>query len=110
MDAGLVLLKKTEAMRSVIPSKMFECMASRRPVLFVGPRGAGSQIASEGGGLVIDGEGPEQFCRELRRLADDPLALDEISAMAYAASPRFSRERQASETLALLQSLIGGDR
>jgi len=30
--------------------------------------------------------------------------------MAYAASPRFSRERQASETLALLQSLIGGDR
>lgn len=110
MDAGLVLLKKTEAMRSVIPSKMFECMASRRPVLFVGPRGAGSQVAAEGGGLVIDGEGPEHLCRELRRLADDPLALDEISAMAYAASPRFSRERQASETLALLQRLIGGDR
>jgi len=106
MDAGLVLLKKTEAMRTVIPSKMFECMATARPVLFVGPRGAGSTVAAEGGGLVIDGEGPEQFCTELRRLADDPAALHALSARALAASPRYSRERQASDTLAVLKELV----
>jgi colanic acid biosynthesis glycosyl transferase WcaI len=109
MDAGLVLLKKNEAMRTVIPSKMFESMATGKPVIFVGPRGAGSAVAEDGGGgIVVDGEGPEQLARELSDLAGNGARQRALEANALNASPRFSRERQASETLALLRSLVGG--
>jgi colanic acid biosynthesis glycosyl transferase WcaI len=108
MDAGLVLLKKTEAMRTVIPSKMFECMATQRPIIFVGPIGAGSAITAEsGGGIVVDGDGPSQLVQALADLASDPARHGKLAASAFAASPRYSRERQAAETLALLTDLAG---
>ncbi len=107
MDAGLVLLKKTEAMRTVIPSKMFECMASGKPVIFVGPRGAGSAVAESGGGIIVDGEGPGHLARELEALARDPSRTAMLAKRAFEASPRYSRERQASETLAVLEELAG---
>jgi glycosyltransferase involved in cell wall biosynthesis len=96
-------------MRTVIPSKMFESMATGKPVIFVGPRGAGSAVAEDGGGgIVVDGEGPEQLARELSDLAGNGARQRALEANALNASPRFSRERQASETLALLRSLVGG--
>lgn len=106
MDAGLVLLRKTEAMRTVIPSKMFECMATRKPIIFVGPLGAGSDIAASGGGLIIDSPEPRQLVEQLLSLAENPQLYERLAADALGASPRFSRERQAAETLELLRELV----
>lgn len=108
MDAGLVLLRKTEAMRSVIPSKMFECMAVGKPVVFVGPSGAGSAVATgAGGGILVDEDGPGQLVRELTGLSADPRRYAALSANALKASSRYSRERQAAESLALLAEISG---
>ena len=106
MDAGLVLLNKTKAMQTVIPSKMFECMATRKPVIFVGPRGAGSDvISSSGGGIVVDSEGPQQLETELRSLAGDETRYELLASHALRASAAYSRERQAEQTLDLFREV-----
>jgi glycosyltransferase involved in cell wall biosynthesis len=87
---------------------MFECMATQRPIIFVGPIGAGSAITAEsGGGIVVDGDGPSQLVQALADLASNPTRHGKLAASAFAASPRYSRERQAAETLALLTDLAG---
>ncbi len=107
MDAGLVLLNKTDAMRTVIPSKMFECMATRKPIIFVGPRGAGSDVVEScQSGLIVDGDGPSHLVRELSALASDTVRYRQLADNALAASPRFSRARQAQETLDVLTDLV----
>jgi colanic acid biosynthesis glycosyl transferase WcaI len=111
MDAGLVLLNKTEAMRTVIPSKMFECMATRKPIVYVGPRGAGSDVVdSYQSGVIVDGDGPSHLVRELTSLASNAERYEALATNALKASPRFSRTRQAQETIALLGELAGSHR
>jgi glycosyltransferase involved in cell wall biosynthesis len=108
MDAGLVLLNKTEAMRTVIPSKMFECMATRKPIIYVGPRGAGSDVVDScQSGVIVDGDGPSHLVRELTGLASNAERYELLATNALKASPRFSRDRQAQETIALLDELAG---
>jgi len=93
-------------MQTVIPSKMFECMATRKPVIFVGPRGAGSDvISSSGGGIVVDSEGPQQLETELRSLAADKTRYELLASHALRASAAYSRERQAEQTLDLFREV-----
>jgi colanic acid biosynthesis glycosyl transferase WcaI len=107
MDAGLVLLKKTELMRTVIPSKMFECMATQKPILFVGPQGVGSAVVEDSDcGVVIDGDGPEHLAREALSLSQDVHRYQVLSKNALSASPIYSRDRQAERTMRLLREIV----
>jgi glycosyltransferase involved in cell wall biosynthesis len=107
MDAGLVLLKKTEALRTVIPSKMFECMATQKPIVFVGPRGAGSDVVESCRcGVIVDGDGPDHLVNCLSTLASDSAHYKQLASNALSASTRFSRSRQAQDTLDVLSSVI----
>jgi glycosyltransferase involved in cell wall biosynthesis len=106
MDAGLVLLRKTEAMRTVIPSKIFECMATGLPTIFIGPRGAGSRVVEDHcAGIVLDDPDPARVAEQLTALVSDRERVRALSAGALAASPRFTRERQAEATIAVLREL-----
>jgi glycosyltransferase involved in cell wall biosynthesis len=106
MDAGLVLLRKTEAMRTVIPSKIFECMATGLPTIFIGPRGAGSRVVEDHcAGIVLDDPDPARVAEQLAALVSDRERVRALSAGALAASPRFTRERQAEATIAVLREL-----
>jgi hypothetical protein len=111
MDAGLVLLRKTEAMRTVIPSKIFECMATGLPTIFIGPRGAGSRIVEDhGAGIVLDDPDPTRVAQQLAAFASDRERVRALAAGALAASPRFTRERQAEATITVLHELMEGAR
>ncbi len=58
-DACLVLLKKTDVFKTVIPTKMLEFMSCARPVI-LGVDGQARQIVEEAGaGLVIEPENAE---------------------------------------------------
>lgn len=106
MDAGLVLLRKTDAMRTVIPSKIFECMATGLPTIFIGPRGAGSSIVeAHCAGIVLDDADPACVAQQLAALVSNRERLRALSLGALAASPRFTRERQAEATVAVLREL-----
>lgn len=68
-DACLVLLKKTDVFKTVIPTKMLEFMSCARPVI-LGVDGQARQIVEEAGsGIVIEPENSEALVRAIVQLA-----------------------------------------
>ena len=72
-DASLILLRKNELFKTVIPSKMFEAMAMRRPII-LGVEGEARALLEEAGaGIAIAPESAAELAAAVRRLADDPV-------------------------------------
>ena len=70
-DACLVLLKKTDVFKTVIPTKMLEFMSCARPVI-LGVDGQARQIIEEAGaGIVIEPENSEALVNAISRLSAD---------------------------------------
>lgn len=71
-DACLVLLKKTDVFKTVIPTKMLEFMSCSRPVI-LGVEGQAQQILEEsGGGLVIEPENSDALISAIHALVGNP--------------------------------------
>jgi glycosyltransferase involved in cell wall biosynthesis len=70
-DACLVLLKKTDVFKTVIPTKMLEFMSCARPVI-LGVEGQARQIVEDAGaGVVIEPENSADLVRAVLRLDED---------------------------------------
>jgi colanic acid biosynthesis glycosyl transferase WcaI len=105
-DAGLVLLRQNSALAWVVSSKMFEAIATGTPIIFVGPRGAGSQIVEQAGaGPVVDDGNPQSVASAILRMANDPNLRERYGACALAAVPKYSRDRHAQETMDLRRGM-----
>jgi len=109
--ASLVLLRDRPVFRTVIPSKIFESMAMRRPII-LGVRGEVEQIVREAGaGLCITPENGQELAQSMRALAYN----DERSA-AFGRSGRdyvvkhFDRSKLAREYAELLTSVAARQR
>jgi glycosyltransferase involved in cell wall biosynthesis len=70
-DACLVLLKKTEVFKTVIPTKMLEFMSCARPVI-LGVDGQARHIIDDAGaGIVIEPENADALVTAICRLSAD---------------------------------------
>ncbi len=71
-DASLVVLRDTPVFETVIPSKIFEAMALRRPIV-LGVRGEAKRIVVDDGacGIAFPPEDAEAMVGVLERLRDD---------------------------------------
>jgi colanic acid biosynthesis glycosyl transferase WcaI len=70
-DACLVLLKKNEIFKTVIPSKMLEFMSCARPII-LGVEGQAQKLLEEAqAGLCIDPENSSELADAISRLAGD---------------------------------------
>ncbi len=70
-DASLVLLKRSDLFKTVIPSKIFESMAMSKPII-LGVEGEVSDLVNQGNcGLVIEPENSELLANAVTRLADN---------------------------------------
>jgi glycosyltransferase involved in cell wall biosynthesis len=70
-DASLVLLKKSDLFKTVIPSKIFESMAMQKPVI-LGVEGESQELlAAANTGLVIQPENSRELASAVRKLADN---------------------------------------
>lgn len=79
-DASLAVLKKQDLFLTVIPSKLFESMAMRRPII-LGVAGESAELLAESGsGIAIEPENVEQLVAAITRLADDPELCLEFGA------------------------------
>lgn len=107
-DAGLVLLKKTDVFKTVIPTKMLEFMSCARPVI-LGVEGQAQKIVEEAGaGIVIEPENSSALAHAIKRLAGD-LSLGETlgkNGREYIVR-RFSRKQTAEDYIQVLQELCG---
>jgi glycosyltransferase involved in cell wall biosynthesis len=71
-DVSLVLLRKLDLFLAVIPSKIFESMAMKKPIV-LGVRGESEEIIREAGaGLVIEPENASQLAQAIERLSSSP--------------------------------------
>ena len=103
-DAALVHLKADPLFAGVIPSKMFEAMASGVPLLLAAPEGEASRILTgTGAGIAAAAGDSRALANAVLGLAADADARRTFAERGLAAAPRFDRERQAGDMLAVLE-------
>jgi len=108
-DVAMVHLKSSDVFAGVIPSKIFEAMGMKLPILFAGPKGEGSHIVSEANaGLVVNAEDPEALAASAIELAANPQMRNEMAERSAEAAPRYSRETQARHMINVLQAVVDG--
>ncbi len=105
-DACMVLLKRQDLFKTVIPSKMFEAMAMERPVI-LGVEGESRAIIEAARcGVCIEPENAEQLADAVRRMSGDPGLARELGRNGRQWTvDRYSRDHLATKYLEILQSL-----
>jgi colanic acid biosynthesis glycosyl transferase WcaI len=106
-DACLVLLKKADLFKTVIPTKMLEFMACARPVI-LGVEGQARKIIEEAqAGICIEPENADELVQAIIRLAADPMLRESLgrNGRRYI-QQRFSRRNTAEAYLDVLESLL----
>ncbi len=105
-DLCLVMLKKTELFKTVIPTKLLEYMACERPVL-VAVDGQARQIVEEaGGGVFVEPENSNAMVKAILDLADEPEVRRKMGASGrqYIVN-KCSREKTAQDYITVLEAL-----
>lgn len=106
LDVSIIHLKKTPLFTTVIPSKLFECMAMGLPVLH-GVAGESAEIVVlNDAGLVFEPESADALCESLLALLQDPQRRAEIGRNAQAAAARYDRAALALDMLNLLDRTV----
>jgi colanic acid biosynthesis glycosyl transferase WcaI len=106
-DVCLVLLKKTDLFKTVIPTKMLEFMSCARPVI-LGVDGQARTILEEArGGLVIEPENSDALASAIRYLAANREMACELGGNGREYVVRkFSRGHTAEKYIRVLEHLL----
>lgn len=108
LDVALIHLKRTDLFQTVIPSKLFECMAMGIPVLF-GVRGEAAGIVERHNvGLLIEPEHAQDMADAVIRLHRDPALRDLFAAAGPAGARHFDRQTLARRMLDIISALLRG--
>lgn len=105
-DVSLVLLKKSELFKTVIPSKIFESMAMERPIV-LGVEGEAAEIVrAAGAGVCVEPENAEMLAAAVADLAADPGRRERMGRQAREfVQANFDRRVLAQRYLALLEDV-----
>lgn len=106
-DACLVLLKKTDVFKTVIPTKMLEFMSCARPVI-LGVEGQARQIIEEAGaGLVIEPENAAALTEAITKLAADRQLVSQLGQKGREYILRnFSRSESPKRCIGILDGVL----
>jgi glycosyltransferase involved in cell wall biosynthesis len=110
-DACLVLLKRSDLFRTVIPSKMLEFMACARPVI-VGVAGqAQKMVAESGAGIFIEPENAAALVEAVVTMHRSPQLCAEygLAGRRYVQA-NYSRATMATKYLEVIRRVVGGTR
>jgi colanic acid biosynthesis glycosyl transferase WcaI len=110
-DACLVLLKKAEIFKTVIPSKMLEFMSCARPII-LGVEGQAQKIVDDAqAGICIEPENSAQLAEAVRRLSGD-MQVGKVlgrNGRRYILQ-HFSRRQTSVTYIAVLNSVLGNEK
>ncbi len=103
LDVSLIHLRGTELFKTVIPSKMFECMGMGIPIL-LGVQGEAAEILRQSGaGIAFEPEDSQQLAEQLKSLFRDPQMLKEMSSLGISAAKEYDRTSLAHSMLGILE-------
>lgn len=110
-SASLILLRKNDLFKKVIPSKMFEAMAMCRPII-LGVEGESRALLREAGaGIAITPECAEELAATVVRLADDPALVAALGACGREfVEANFDRRVLAARYLEILEQTMADGR
>ncbi len=105
-DLCLVMLKKTELFKTVIPTKLLEYMACERAVIVAVDGQARQIVEGASAGLFVEPENSKALVQAILDLARDPERRRQMgtSGRQYIVS-RLSREKTAADYIAVLMEL-----
>ncbi len=105
-DACMVLLRKSELFKTVIPSKIFEAMAMERPII-LGVDGESRMIIEEsGGGVFVEPENAEQLAQVVLKMSRNGVWAEQMGKSgAGFVKKHYSRDRLAMDYLNLLRKV-----
>ena len=106
-DVSLVLLKKLDLFKTVIPSKIFESMAMSVPII-LGVEGEVKTIIDEAdSGICIEPESADDLAAAVIRLKNDQEVYRRISAKGHNyVAENFDRKVLADQYLTLLENMV----
>ena len=109
-DVCLVLLKKSELFKTVLPTKMLEFMSCARPVILGVDGHARNVMERANAGLFVPPEDSAELADAILRLAADPGLRESLgrNGRQYVLQ-HFSRQQAAEVYLDVLQDLLARD-
>ena len=104
-DVALIPLRDVPVFKTVIPSKIFECMGMGIPILMSLPEGEATGIVRTlECGVCVPPENPAAMAAAIERLAGSPVDRQRLAVAARAAAPLYSRDALAASMLGVLES------
>ena len=104
LDVAIIHLRKSELFKTVIPSKLFECMAMGIPVLH-GVEGESAEIVTRTGvGVLVEPGNAQAMADALGRLLHDPQGMAAMRAAGPLAAREYDRKTLADKMLDVLKS------
>lgn len=110
-DACLVHLTRTPLFETVLPSKIFEAAAMRKPIV-LGVTGFAAELVSRAGaGILMEPENEAELLEAVEKLAADPALVRRLGDAGYESiATRYSYDRLAVEYAMLLERQFAGPR
>lgn len=104
LDVSIIHLRNTDLFKTVIPSKLFECMAMGIPVLH-GVQGESAQIVqSEDAGLTFEPENAVELASLLIKFDDNRELASRLGRNGLAAARKYDRQHLANRMLHLIKT------
>jgi len=106
LDVSIIHLKKTDLFKTVIPSKLFECMGMGIPVLH-GVQGESAEIVTRNNvGLLFDPENAVSLVEGLKRLVADDDLYDHLRTNGPIAAKRYDRALLAADMVGVIRGVV----
>ncbi len=106
-DACLVMLKKTDLFKTVIPTKMLEFMSCERPVILAVDGQAREIMEAGNAGIFVEPESAEQLVEAVQRLASDLGSRERLGRNGREHIVKhFSRQQTAWDYLTILGKVL----
>ncbi len=110
-DACMVLLKKNDIFKTVIPTKMLEFMSCARPVILAVDGQARKILQQAHSGIVIPPEDATALANAITLLAENQTLSHQLGQNGrHYVLQNFSRRQTAAEYIAVLEELLDGTR
>jgi glycosyltransferase involved in cell wall biosynthesis len=106
--ASIITLKRLDLFKSALPSKMFESMATERPIVGALWGEAAELIEASGCGVIVPPEDPARLRETVEKLASDPALARTLGANGRRyVIERFDRAKTATRFVELLEAATG---
>ena len=108
IDAALVPLKRSDTFKTVIPSKIFEACAMKKPILLGVDGQAREIIESFEAGLYFEPENQRDFIERAELLASDKELYGKLADNALRLAESYDRKVLAKEMLGVISNYVDG--